>query len=364
MSEMMLFDMYEEGNNPYGVAPINNVMAEARRHESGNAVAANAEARAVAEVKAQVLMAKQFPRSPQASMENILRECERPSLADQATYSFPRGKETVTGPSIRLAEMMARNWGNCNFGVDTLERKTTGKTGYSILRAFAWDMETNTYISRQFEVKHIRETKSGSYPLTSDRDIYELEANMGARRVRACILQMLPGDVTQAALDKCRIVSGDRLNEGMKDPRQRMRLITKTVSIFEKMGISSDDMEAYLNCKREDWTADHMLKVKELKNSLDDGAVQIGDVFPHLAGNMSDTLISKEQVEELMSLIAATKQQGAISKELKKLGISKVANTPIVRLEEVKALIEAYTPSVLPNPDVDPETGEVASSDA
>ena len=42
---------------------------------------------------------------------------------------------------------------------------------------------------------------------TEDRDIYELEANMSARRIRACILQMIPGDVTDAAVAACRMTA-------------------------------------------------------------------------------------------------------------------------------------------------------------
>lgn len=84
--------------NPYAVVPAQGVsMQDAQRHDSGNALAANAEARVVAEVKAQVLMARQFPRDEQMAAEKILRECARPTLADAAVYTFPRGKETVTG---------------------------------------------------------------------------------------------------------------------------------------------------------------------------------------------------------------------------------------------------------------------------
>ena len=70
--------------NPYAVAPANGMSMDSKRHDSGNAVAANAEARAVSEVKAQVMMARQFPRDPLLSMDCILRECERPTLADAA----------------------------------------------------------------------------------------------------------------------------------------------------------------------------------------------------------------------------------------------------------------------------------------
>jgi hypothetical protein len=333
--------------NPYGVAPATNVsLAEQNRHDSGNALAANSEARAVAEVKAQVLMARQFPRDPRASMERILRECDRPSLAEQATYSFPRAKETVTGPSIRLAEMLARNWGNCTFGMEVLDRrKDEYGVGQSIIRAFAWDLETNTYISRQFELKHWRQTRAGGYKITDDRDIYELEANMASRRMRACILQMLPGDVTQSAVDKCRLTLSGALSEMMKDPAQKRNMMIKTAKVFEKMGISKADLEVYLGVKFDDWGADQALKLKEVKNSLDDGIQSIGDIFPHLASENQNATITREQAEELMKLAASTGKQGDISKALKEAGIARIAATPAGDYENVKLLIEAYAPA-------------------
>lgn len=334
-----------EISNPYAVMPAQNVsMVDAQRHDAGNALAANAEARAVAEVKAQVLMARQFPRDPNASMERILRECMRPTLADAAVYTFPRGKETVTGPSIRLAEVMARNWGNNTFGMEVLERrKGSGGIGYSVIRAFAWDLETNTYISRQFELKHWRTTRSGGYPITDDRDIYELEANMGSRRMRACILQMIPGDVTQVAVAACRKTASSGLAEKMNDKAERMKLISGTKRVYEKMGVGLADLEDFLDAKQDDWTADHMIRLKELKNSLDDGVQSIGDVFAHLSGNDRNATITKEQTKALMEAARATGRQGDISDAIKKLGIAKFSDTPVSRFDEVMQLIFGFS---------------------
>jgi len=39
--------------------------------------------------------------------------------------------------------------------------------------------------------------------LEDPRDIYELTANMGARRLRACVLGIVPGDVVESAVDQC-----------------------------------------------------------------------------------------------------------------------------------------------------------------
>ena len=61
------------------------------------------EARQVAEIRGKMVLAKQFPRDPQRSLERILIECENIKLAEVATYSYPRGDAEVRGPSIRLA---------------------------------------------------------------------------------------------------------------------------------------------------------------------------------------------------------------------------------------------------------------------
>lgn len=338
----MEYGMTEQNMNPYAVTVPQGVsMADIPRHESGNVSAANAEARVVSEVKAQVALAKQFPRDANASMERILKECQRPTLADAAVYAFPRGKEVVTGPSIRLAEVLARNWGNCTFGLEVLERNQGRSVGYSVVRAYAWDLETNTYISRQFEVKHWRQTQSGGYALKEDRDIYELEANMGSRRMRACILQMIPGDVTSAAVMACRRTSASGLSAQMQDEEKRTRLISGTLSVFEKMGITHQDLEEYLSARVPDWTADHMMKIKELKNGLDDGIIALGDAFPHLAGNERNAVITKDQVKELMELAKQSGKQGQISDALKKAGIAKFADIPADQFDAVKSSIEA-----------------------
>lgn len=333
--------------NPYAVGAASPMQMDSSRHDSGNALAANMEARAVSEVKAQVIMARQYPRDPMLAMDQILRECERPTLADAAVYTYQRGKEIISGPSIRLAEVLARNWGNVNFGQEVLERGTDKRgVGFSLVRAFAWDLQTNLYVSRQFEVKHWRATKTGGYKLTEDRDIYELEANMGARRLRACILQVIPGDVTAAAVNACRQTAASGLNDMMKDEKQRAALVAKMLRIYDKMGVSQQDLEDYLKSLVTNWTADDMLRLKELKNGLDDGAITLGDVFPHLSGNDKNQTITKEQVASLMEAAAKTGRQGEISDALKKMKIAKFADVPVSRYDEVARMIASFMPDV------------------
>jgi hypothetical protein len=153
----------------------------------------------MAEVQASMVLAKEFPRNQAGAIEEIIQACTRPKLADGAVYSFPRGDQQVTGPSIRLAECIAQNWGNICFGVMELSQSQ----GESSVMSFAWDLQTNTRAVKTFQVAHIRYKKGGKrIPLTDPRDIYEMVANQGARRLRACILAVVPGDVVESAMEQ------------------------------------------------------------------------------------------------------------------------------------------------------------------
>ena len=172
--------------------------------------------RAIQEVQAAMVIAKRFPRNVKDALDRILNSCTRTSLAEQALYTYSRGGTDISGPSIRLAEAVAQQWGNLQFGIRELEQRN----GESTVEAFAWDLETNTRQVKVFQVPHTRYTKSkGNTALSDPRDIYELVANQGARRLRACILGVIPGDVIDEAVRQCDVTlsaSADTSPEAQK----------------------------------------------------------------------------------------------------------------------------------------------------
>ena len=176
------------------------------------------------EVQVAMLAAKKFPRDQVVAYNNIMRACQRRKLAESSMYEFPRGNEKITGPSIRLAEAIAQNWGNIDFGFMELEQRN----GASQVMAYAWDLETNSRQTKLFSVPHIRHTRKGDYPLTDPRDIYEAVANQAARRVRACILGIIPSDVVEAAVDRC----NKTLREGYEEPL--VDRVRKMAEVFDR----------------------------------------------------------------------------------------------------------------------------------
>ena len=192
--------------------------------------------RAAQEVQAAMIIAKKFPRDVFAAEKRILDACKRPVLADQAIYAYPRGGTTVEGPSIRLAEVLAQNWGNIDTGIIELEQGN----GESTMMAYCWDLETNTRQTKIFAVPHERHTKQGVTKLKDPRDIYELTANQGARRQRACILGVIPGDIVDAAVEACnKTMAGQGGGEPLADR------VKKMLAAFEGIGVTPAMVEAF-----------------------------------------------------------------------------------------------------------------------
>lgn len=207
-------------------------MYEVATQQSGEMVSRNTQtemmiSRQAQEVQGAMVIAKRFPRDEVESFNRIMQSCKRKSLAESAMYEYPRGGTKVSGPSIRLAEAMAQNWGNIDFGITELEQKN----GESQVMAYAWDLETNTRQVKIFSVPHVRGTKKGNVPLTDPRDVYEMVANQGARRLRSCILGIIPGDVVEAAVKQCE----DTLING-EIPSQYRPLIDTAVNVTASDG--------------------------------------------------------------------------------------------------------------------------------
>lgn len=222
------------------------------------------------EVQGQIIMAKKFPRDYVASCNRIMQACQRKGLAEKAMYEYPRGGTKVVGPSIRLAEVLAQNWGNMSFGIVELEQKA----GESKVMAYAWDLETNTRQEKIFSVPHIRSTKKGNVTLTDPRGIYEMVSNQGARRLRSCILGIIPGDVVEDAMDQCNQTLIGKADKLIID------LVKDMAVIFEKeFSVPLEAIEKYIGCKSTAFSMNDLVRLKRVYTSLKDGMAKREEIF-------------------------------------------------------------------------------------
>jgi hypothetical protein len=238
--------------------------------ENQNALVQSGSQREIQEVQAAMVIAKKFPRDSMRAMDRIINACTRPTLAQSALYSYPRGGQEVTGPSIRLAEAMAQEWGNIQFGI----RELSAENGNSTVEAFAWDMETNTRQVKVFQVGHTRYSRNGgNQKLTDPRDIYELVANQGARRLRACILGVIPGDVTEAAVQQCEVTQASTIEVTPE-------AIKKMLEYFaDNWGVPQELIEKRIGRRADAINAPLMLNLRKIVQSLKDGMSKPSDWF-------------------------------------------------------------------------------------
>ena len=289
------------------IARAQNPLAVASNFAKGtesNTLGVVASAGEVARVQAQLVYAASRPRDEQRAVDRMLTAFQRPSLASKALYQYARGGSEVSGLSIRAAEAMAMAWGNMDFGLREWEQKQ----GESTVEAYAWDLETNVRRAVTVRVPHYRDTRQGRKRLEDSRDIYELVANQGARRVRACILAVLPRDIQEAV--------ETQVAETMKatfeiTPESRKAWL----EAFGRLGVTKAMLEARIQRRFDSITPAQMMGLANIYNSIKDGIARVEDFFQVQEGNAGAGVKKTLTLEEKAAAAAgkAKEQEDATS---------------------------------------------------
>jgi len=243
--------------------------------------------RAAKEVEGAIISAKKFPRDQFAAHERITQSCKRRNLAKNAVYAYPRGGQIIEGPTIRLAEVLAQNWGNLQFGIRELSRGS----GESTIESYCWDVESNVRATRVFTVTHERYSKNkGITKLTDPRDIYEHIANYGARRLRACILEIIPKDICDDAVEKC----GKTLAHSGSGPI--IDRIKNMIVEFSNFGINQEMIEERMGHNFDTLVEQELAQLIKIFISIRDGYTKREDWFKFEAEGKSATNDLNEKV--------------------------------------------------------------------
>ena len=225
--------------------------------------------RAIAEAQGKLVIAKRFPRDEVQSYAKAMEACQRPTMAAKAFYSFPRGGQTVEGPTIRFAEELARCWGNIDYGIKELSQDD----GKSEMQAYAWDLETNAQSVQNFTNPHQREQGKKMVTLTIQRDIYENNANMATRRLRSRILAILPAWFVEDAIAECKKTLAGQNDTPLIDR------VKKMVVQFAKLGVTQEMIEKRLKRKIDTMTSDDFVEYVGIYNAVKGGESKIADWF-------------------------------------------------------------------------------------
>ena len=236
------------------------------------------QSRAMAEVYAAVALAQQFPRDEGYAERSMQNSCRQMYVAEKAFYRVQRAGGTATGESISLATELARCWGHIHYGVFELRRDDEGHESEMV--AWAWDVQTGTRSAQGFIVPHKRDRtdkNSGAkftVDLVTNQEIYENNANQGARRLRECILRVLPRWFVETAKDLC------RKTEAAGDGTPIEDRIAKCVAAFAGIGVTEKQLVAKLELQRGQWTGHEVSQLGVIFRSIQNGEISRDVEFP------------------------------------------------------------------------------------
>lgn len=255
------------------------------------------QSRAAAEVLAAVEVAQRFPRDVQYARAQMIDSCKQKFLADRAFYRFPRAGGNVSGASVHLARELARCWGHVQYGI--VEMRRDDEFGQSEMQAWAWDVQTNTRVSSAFIVPHLRDTKQGPSQLKELRDIYENNANQGARRVREQIFAILPPWFVEEAKELCQ----QTLRDGGGVPLAQR--ITDGIRGFQRLGVTVEQLETKVGRGKDRWDEHDVAQLGVIFASINRGEVRKEDEFPPPAATEEEILAARSALAQAVPAVKA-----------------------------------------------------------
>lgn len=220
-------------------------------------------------------VARAFPRDPGAKRRQMLAACERLELAEEAFYEYTGADGAVQRLTVVAACEIAQIWGNLDIGTHVVGRDDV--LGESDVQAYAWDLETNTQVTQQFTAPHVRETRRGAYRVTDARDIHGVTADQGARRMRSCIIRVLPHWYVAAAEQALMATLMRSVSIGDEPLDKTVR--TQTAAFMKAWDVTRAQLERKVGRPLERWTARDLVNLRILSKSLARGEQRVEAVF-------------------------------------------------------------------------------------
>ncbi|WP_315707581.1 hypothetical protein [Brenneria uluponensis] len=237
-------------------------------------------AQAKAMVEARYVMALQRPRNWDQVRQDLMRECRRPSFANNksAYYRKPIGNG-VEGLGIRFVEVALRCMKNVLIETSMIFEDETKE----VHRVSVTDLESNlTYpldVRVSKTVERSKPMDDGSYisvrKNSYGKDAYTIPANdddllnkRGAqisKAIRTLGLRIIPGDMQDEAEE---IIKAVRLDAAARDPDAERKRIADG---FAGIGVKVSDLTEYLGHSLESCSPTELVNLRGLYGAIRDG---------------------------------------------------------------------------------------------
>ncbi len=226
-----------------------------------------------AEIDQQIATAKTYPRSVNRVVQAILSLVTiDEESAEECTYALPRGGKPITGPSIRLAETVSGQWGNCRVGARVVHIDRAEK--YVEAEGVFHDLETNAATTAR-----VRRRIVDRYGKLYNDDMIIVTGNAAcAIAKRNAILGGVPKAVWRKAYDAAiDVVKGD-----VKTLSERREMVFKAFAAF---GVKPEQLFAALGISgADDITLEHIPTLTGMRAALKSGEETVESMFGAAAG--------------------------------------------------------------------------------
>lgn len=235
---------------------------------------------AKAQIQCAYMMALQCPRSYFKCEAEVLEACENPAFAEKVEYALPMGGQTITGPTIRLAELIRRCWRN----IYTTERVMHDDDRQTIIQVTAIDLETNSIETAEViapktverrrvkagqEVLCERENSNGDKVYIvrgTDAENDRLRKSLCSKALRNAIFRLVPAEIVQKAMAAARATLRRADAQDPKDATRRL------IACFDELGVSIEQIETFIGHGLEKSTKTDVKKLREVYRGMQGGA--------------------------------------------------------------------------------------------
>ena len=263
---------------------------------------------AKAQIQCAYMMAMQVPRSYFTAEQAVVKACSNPLFAEKVEYRLPRGGTTISGPTIRLAELIRREWRN----IYSTERVMHDDDRQMIVQITAIDLETNSIetseiiVPKTVERKFVKDGQEilGERENSAGKKVYlvratESEIDMTrkaliSKALRNAIFRLVPAELVQTALETARktIRSADA-----KDPKDATR---RLIACFGEQGVTVDQIELYIGHTLDKATTADVKALRDVYRQIISGSATWDEItHPEPKNEAVDELNALADVEEV-----------------------------------------------------------------
>ena len=202
-------------------------------------------------------------------------------------YRFPvktkgGGTDWIEGPSIKLANDIARLYGNCEIDV-----RVTDLGDSWLIYAKFFDAETGFTMTRPFQQR-----KGQRGMRTESERALDIALQIGvSKAIRNVIVNSLQS-IADFALEEARNALVDKVGKNLEGYRGR------AVDRLKQMAVDLPRVEHVIGRAAAKWTAPDVARVIAMIQSINDGMTTIDDAFPPTAEEASSTVtkLSPDQI--------------------------------------------------------------------